>query len=102
MNPASGRLLTHVASPEFTANVAPATKLVPANVTGTSVPTAPEEGLIDVSVGAVTTPRLALPILFPLYSANQRLPSGPVVIPYGEPPLVGTGNSVMTPAGVIL
>jgi hypothetical protein len=43
-----------------------------------------------------------MPIKFPLYPVNQRLPSGPAVIPYGELLTVGTGNSVTTPAGVIL
>ena len=32
---------------------------------------------------------------------NHRLPSGPAVIPNGRLPAVGTGNSVITPAGVI-
>src|SRR5947209_4726475 len=41
------------------------------------------------------------PILLPPFSVNRRLPSGPVVMPYG-PPLFGIGNSVMAPAGVIL
>jgi hypothetical protein len=45
------------------------------------------------------------PILLPLSSANQRLPSGPGVMPLGSPIMrvspPGTGNSVMTPAGVI-
>ena len=41
------------------------------------------------------------PILLPLYSVNQRLPSGPAAIPYGRLPAVGTGNSVTTPAVVI-
>src|SRR5438552_2352059 len=46
--------------------------------------------------------KLSLPILFPVFSVNHRLPSGPVVIRSGPLPLVGTANSVITPAVVIL
>ena len=41
------------------------------------------------------------PILLPVSSVNQRLPSGPVVIARVRLPAVGIGNSVTTPAGVI-
>src|SRR5713101_6136711 len=41
------------------------------------------------------------PILFPLYSQNQRLPSAPAVIKPGWLLAVGTSNSVMTPPGVM-
>ena len=37
----------------------------------------------------------------PLYSVNQRLPSGPAVIGTEQLPAVGNGNSVIVPAGVI-
>ena len=40
------------------------------------------------------------PMLWPVNSVNQRLPSGPAVIPYGLPG-VGTENSVITPLVVI-
>ena len=39
------------------------------------------------------------PILLPLSSANQRLPSGPVTIPCGTALGVGRGNWVIVPAG---
>src|SRR6266567_149486 len=45
--------------------------------------------------------RLACPMLFAFSSVNQRLPSGPVVIPRGSLLLVGIGYSVMVPLGVI-
>src|ERR1700676_5350622 len=35
------------------------------------------------------------------YSVNQRLPSGPVVIPKGKTLEVGSANSVMVPVGVM-
>src|ERR1700686_2074189 len=41
------------------------------------------------------------PILFPSASVNHKFPSTPVVIPAGNEFAVGTGNSVMTPDGVI-
>src|SRR6266571_1093479 len=41
------------------------------------------------------------PILSPLFSKNQRLPSGPRVIPSGILFGVGIGNSVITPWGVM-
>ncbi len=37
------------------------------------------------------------PILLPLISVNQRLPSGPAVMPYGVLPAVGMGYSVIVP-----
>jgi hypothetical protein len=37
------------------------------------------------------------PILLPSNSANQRLPSGPAVIPFSMLLADGTPNSVMTP-----
>jgi riboflavin biosynthesis pyrimidine reductase len=47
------------------------------------------------------TPAVVIrPILLPLFSVNQRLPSGPAVMKSGPLPPVGTGNSVTTPAGV--
>jgi len=45
-------------------------------------------------------PVVILPILLVPASVNQRLPSGPDVIPYGLLP-VGSGYSVMVPLGVI-
>src|ERR1035437_2548463 len=45
---------------------------------------------------------LILPILPTLYSVNQRLPSGPVVMYSGPLPLVGVTNSVIVPEGVTL
>src|SRR5438034_1309319 len=45
--------------------------------------------------------RLTRPILFAEFSVNQRLPSGPAVIPSGPLLLVGIGNSVMVPLVVI-
>ena len=41
------------------------------------------------------------PILLPLYSVNQRLPSGPAENPAGLLLPVGTENSEMIPAGVM-
>ena len=38
---------------------------------------------------------LIVPILLPPYSVNQRLPSGPAVIPSGSAAAVGSGNSVV-------
>ena len=49
----------------------------------------------------MTTPAGAIrPILFPVFSVNQRLPSDPAAIPEGPLSAVGIGNSVRTPAGV--
>ena len=80
-------------------------------------PVAVELGEPEVAVGAggdaedagrvgrgnsVMVPSVAMrPILWPLFSTNQRLPSGPSVMPSGEAAAVGTGNSVKTPAGVM-
>ena len=44
---------------------------------------------------------LIRPILSPLHSINQRLPSGPAVIKLGLLPAVGTGNSVILPLGLM-
>ena len=52
--------------------------------------------------GELGSPRLDLPILLPPYSTNHRLPSGPMVIPIIWALPVGIGNSVITPAAVIL
>ncbi len=41
------------------------------------------------------------PILPEPFSVNQRLPSGPAVIPQGRADAVGTANSVIDPPGVI-
>src|SRR3954466_8247225 len=41
------------------------------------------------------------PILLPMSSVNQRLPSGPEMIWKGRPDTVGTAYSVMVPAVVI-
>src|SRR5437899_5239044 len=57
---------------------------------------------ISPSPSASRHRRCSTPILFPKYSVNHKLPSGPVVMSSGKLPLVGTGNSVITPAGVIL
>src|SRR5512135_6752 len=56
-------------------------------------------------VGLIVRPdeeNVTRPILLPFCSVNQRLPSGPAVIPVGPLLAVGSGpNSVMMPAGVI-
>ena len=41
------------------------------------------------------------PILLALFSANQRLPSGPAVIPSGLLLAVGIGNAEKLPLGVM-
>src|SRR5260370_8431521 len=46
-------------------------------------------------------PHMMRPILSPNASVNQRLPSGPVVIPHGPLLDAGRGNSVMVPLGVM-
>ena len=48
----------------------------------------------------IMPPVVTLPILFPSYSLNQRLPSGPDVIPMGSELVVGSGNSVIMPVAV--
>ena len=60
-------------------------------------------GLLAVGIGnSVMTPAVVIrPILLPLLSVNQRLPSGPAVMPRGTASGVGIGNSVTTPAVVI-
>src|SRR5690349_4055798 len=46
---------------------------------------------------------LIIPMLLAERSANQRLPSGPALIPAGEALAVGTGNSAMAwVAGLII
>src|SRR5215813_8410574 len=47
------------------------------------------------------TPDVIRPILLPSYSVNQRLPSGPAVIPLSWLASVRTSNSVSVPLGVI-
>ena len=48
------------------------------------------------------TPAVVIrPILLRGDSVNQRLPSGPAVMPEGSLSAVGIGNSVTTPAGVM-
>jgi len=42
------------------------------------------------------------PILLSAFSVNQRVPSGPAVIPEGPLPEVGRTNSVMLPVGLVL
>ena len=59
------------------------------------LPEAGAENSVIIPAGVIR------PILFALFSANQRFPSGPRVIPLGTLPPVGMGNSVTTPAGVI-
>ena len=44
---------------------------------------------------------VTLATLFPMLSVNQRLPSGPAVIPKGALLAVGTANSVAVPEGVM-
>src|SRR5579864_4901691 len=63
----------------------------------------PVDWLLDEGVvNSVTVPvGVIRPILCPCCSANQRLPSGPTVIPKGSPELVGTENSVKVPVGVM-
>ena len=41
------------------------------------------------------------PILLAPFSMNHSAPSGPAVMPMGELPAVGIGNSVTTPAVVM-
>src|SRR5262249_38418381 len=48
-----------------------------------------------------TAARTNCPILLPLDSANQRLPSGPAAIPLGELSAVGIPNSLTLPVTVI-
>src|SRR3954447_13055053 len=45
---------------------------------------------------------LIIPILATLSSVNQRLPSGPAVIPRGSAMAVGTANSVMAPVAELI
>src|SRR2546428_13363266 len=47
-----------------------------------------------------TVPLVMRPILLPRSSVNQRLLSGPAVIPNGTPGVV-SGNSAMAPVGVM-
>ena len=50
---------------------------------------------------SVITPLVVIrPILPEPFSVNQRLPSGPAVIPQGKADAVGTANSVIDPPGV--
>src|SRR5438093_7741673 len=57
---------------------------------------------VTVPVNAAhATPGAILAILLPSPSVNHRVQSGPAAIPNGTLPLVGAGNSVITPAGVI-
>src|SRR6266404_1977625 len=49
----------------------------------------------------MTPPVVIWPILLPLFSVNQRAPSGPTVMKRGTLPAVGTVNSVKTPPVVI-
>ena len=42
-------------------------------------------------------PVVIRPILFPWFSVNHRLPSGPAAIPIGSLSAVGRGYSVMAP-----
>src|SRR5262245_56550437 len=53
-------------------------------------------GSSTMAPDAKTTPTLGANA-----STNQRLPSGPTLIPDGAAPAVGTGNSLMTPSVVI-
>ena len=46
-------------------------------------------------------PGVIWPMRLPPNSVNQRFPSGPLVMPSGALPAVGSVNSVITPAGVI-
>src|SRR5436853_7454529 len=46
-------------------------------------------------------PLVMRPILLPSRSVNQRLPSGPAVIPSGLLLDVGRGNSLMVPLGLM-
>src|SRR5437588_192668 len=58
--------------------------------------------LLEASGNSVIFPLVVIrPILFRLSSVNQRLPSGPAVIPWGELCPVGTENSVIWPVGVM-
>src|SRR5208337_3807211 len=65
--------------------------------TGSVIVGSSESGLI-VRPAEETVTR---PILLPLSSVNQRLPSGPAVISTGVLPGVGIAYSAMMPAGVI-
>src|SRR5207245_4982741 len=56
----------------------------------------------DGTGNSLITPVLVIRPIWPLvYSANQRLPSGPTVIPIGPLFGVGTSNSVIEPDGVM-
>src|SRR5260370_41986918 len=50
---------------------------------------------------AYRIPHMMRPSLSPNASVNQRLPSGPVVIPHGPLLDAGRGSSVMVPLGVM-
>ena len=59
-------------------------------------------GLTVGTGGSLVPAKASRPIVFPPSSANQRLRSGPAVMPNSGLLLtVGSGNSVTTPAGVI-
>src|SRR5262245_29887001 len=65
---------------------------------GPAVRAEPTEVLISVKAPAVVIrPIAATGVAF----VNQRLPSGPRVIPLGLPPVTGVLNSVIAPAVVI-
>ena len=50
----------------------------------------------------MTVPLVVIrPIRLPLFSVNQRLPSGPAAIRKGEPYADGIGNSVTVPLVVM-
>src|SRR5262249_45491327 len=55
-------------------------------------------GVVTTTFEYVGTRR---PTLWPENDVNHRLLSGPSVIPSGTVPVRGTGNSVITPAGVM-
>ena len=73
---------------------------------GAPPPATPEnvsDDWLRVAVGLDGTVETTnIPILFPGFSVNQMLPSGPVAMPSGPEVELGTGNSVTTPPGVIL
>ena len=63
----------------------------------------PKGPLVAVGIGySVKPPEVVMrPIWFLPFSVNQRAPSGPETMSWGDEPTVGVGNSVTTPEGVI-
>ena len=56
--------------------------------------------LVGIRYSVIVPPVVIFPILLPLSSVNQRLPSGPLAMPIGNALLVGIRYSVMGSVGV--